>query len=46
VQIDQADGKTLGVNGTPTFFVNGKMLQELGYEQLRALVADATGGRG
>ena len=27
------------MTGTPTFFVNGKMLQELGYEQLRALVA-------
>ncbi len=46
VQIDQADGKTLGVNGTPTFFVNGKMLQELGYEQLRALVAEQLAAAG
>ena len=46
VQMDEADGKTLGVTGTPTFFVNGKMLQELGYEPLRALVAQQAGRRG
>jgi protein-disulfide isomerase len=36
--IDVADGKALGVNGTPTFFVNGKMLEQLGYDQLKAMV--------
>jgi protein-disulfide isomerase len=46
VEIDQADGKTLGVNGTPTFFVNGKMLQQLGYEPLRALVAQELAAAG
>jgi protein-disulfide isomerase len=46
VQIDEADGKALGVTGTPTFFVNGKMLQELGYEQLRALVAQEVAAAG
>ncbi|HEY0708447.1 MAG TPA: thioredoxin domain-containing protein [Polyangia bacterium] len=35
---DQADAKVLGVNGTPTFFVNGKMLEQLGYDQLKAMV--------
>ena len=35
---DAADAKALGVNGTPTFFVNGRMLEELGYEQLKAMV--------
>jgi protein-disulfide isomerase len=38
IEQDQADGKALGVTGTPTFFVNGKMLEQLGYEQLRALI--------
>ena len=32
---DAEDGKNLGVNGTPTFFVNGSKLEELGYEPLR-----------
>jgi protein-disulfide isomerase len=41
VQIDEADGKTLGVNGTPTFFVNGKQLDQLGYDQLQALIDEA-----
>jgi len=26
IKKDQADGATVGVNGTPTFFINGKML--------------------
>lgn len=29
VQRDNADGKALGVNGTPSFFVNGKRLQNI-----------------
>lgn len=32
---DIADGKSLGVRGTPTFFINGKMLQRLSYQDLR-----------
>jgi protein-disulfide isomerase len=35
VQEDMEDGKKAGVMGTPTFFVNGSQLQELGYEPLR-----------
>lgn len=36
---DMADLRTLNVRGTPTFFVNGKPLQQFGMEFLRQLVA-------
>lgn len=32
---DVADGQELGVRGTPTFFVNGKMLMNLSYADLK-----------
>lgn len=32
---DSEDGKAAGVRGTPTFFVNGHQVQELGYESLK-----------
>ncbi len=32
---DISDGKALGVKGTPTFFVNGVMLQKLSYTELK-----------
>lgn len=32
---DFEDGKKAGVNGTPTFYVNGYQLYELGYESLK-----------
>ena len=35
---DMEDAKTLLVNGTPTFFVNGKKLENLSYKALNALV--------
>lgn len=35
---DMADGKKVGVTGTPTFFVNGTMLEELGYESLKSAI--------
>lgn len=38
VQQDIVDAQTLGVQKTPSFFVNGKPLQQFGYAQLRALV--------
>jgi protein-disulfide isomerase len=38
VEADHADGRTLGVTGTPTFFVNGRLLERLGYETLKALI--------
>lgn len=38
IQQDQNDGVALGANRTPTFFINGKPLMQLGYAQLRAAV--------
>lgn len=38
VQRDFEDGKKVGVTGTPTFFVNGTMLRELGSDPLKALI--------
>lgn len=32
---DMADGKKIGVTGTPTFYINGHQLEELGYEPLK-----------
>jgi protein-disulfide isomerase len=32
---DVTEGKELGVKGTPTFFVNGKILMQLSYEDLK-----------
>lgn len=41
VQDDQADGLGLGVQGTPTFFLDGEMLQIPGsYKEFRALIDD------
>jgi len=38
IQQDMADGKLLGANKTPSFFVNGKPLPSFGYQQLQTLV--------
>ncbi len=38
IQQDLADGKLLGADKTPSFFVNGKPLPDFGFEQLQALV--------
>lgn len=38
VEQDLADARQLGVNKTPSFFVNGKPLVRFGYEQLRTLI--------
>jgi len=35
---DLEDGKAAGVRGTPTFFVNGRLLQNLGYDSLKGLI--------
>lgn len=35
IKQDIADGKALGVRATPSFFINGKPLQEFGYIQLK-----------
>lgn len=33
-----ADGRELGVTGTPTFFINQVMLKDLSYDGLRAAI--------
>jgi len=38
IKTDLADGKRLGVNKTPTYFVNGKPLPSFGHQQLEALL--------
>lgn len=38
VEQDIADGKKLGVRLTPTFFINGKPLEDFGYDQLREAI--------
>lgn len=42
---DAADVATLGIQQTPTFFLNGKRLNNLSFDTLRADVADAVTGR-
>lgn len=43
---DRADVKTMGVRGTPTFFVNGRLLDPFGKAELRALVAEEVAASG
>lgn len=43
---DKADLQTMGVRGTPTFFVNGQLLDPFGADELRALVAEVVGRDG
>jgi protein-disulfide isomerase len=38
IERDAADAKTVGVRGTPTFFVNGKPLTNFGAQQLYDLI--------
>ena len=39
VKLDIADGKALGVTGTPTFFLDGKILNVQSLEQFKDAVA-------
>lgn len=41
VQRDMVDGHKLGVNGTPTIFINGKRVSDRSYEGLKASVQSA-----
>jgi len=41
IEQDAKDGQALGVKATPTFFVNGKMVQEFGPHHLRAAIDEA-----
>ena len=42
---DKADGTSAGVSGTPTFFVNGMMLKELGETPLVTLIEAELNGK-
>lgn len=41
VNVDVADGKALGVQGTPTFFLNGNEVDFMSYQELSAAVERA-----
>ena len=43
IRQDFEDGQALGVARTPTFFVNGQPLAQIGYEPLRSAVEQALG---
>jgi protein-disulfide isomerase len=38
IELDHADGKKIGVRATPTFFVNGKILSDIGYEPIKKAI--------
>jgi len=44
IKADQSDGVALGVNGTPTFYLDGKRLEPQSLEEFRALVKAAASG--
>jgi protein-disulfide isomerase len=41
VQRDLEDGVTLGINGTPTIFINGRRVSAKGYDELKAMIDTA-----
>lgn len=41
IERDRADGQALGVNGTPTFFVNGELVEPLSYARLVQMIDEA-----
>ena len=43
VERDAADAQALGIRGTPTFFVNGRVVEGLSEEALRAAIDEALG---
>lgn len=38
IERDQADGEALGVTGTPTFFINGRQVEELSADAIIAMI--------
>ena len=45
IRADQADGTALGVQGTPTFLVNGKKIEPRSYADLTTTLDNALAGR-
>lgn len=43
IERDAADGQALGIRGTPTFFVNGDLVEDLSEQGLRAAIERALG---
>jgi protein-disulfide isomerase len=41
VQRDVVDGRKLGINGTPTFYINGKRVSDNSYESLKSAIESA-----
>ena len=41
IKKDLADGSSLGIQGTPTFFVNGRMLSDRTYDDFKAAIESA-----
>lgn len=44
INMDVADGQALGVQGTPTFFVNGEKLEPKGYQDFATALDNALAG--
>ena len=40
IERDQADGEALGVTGTPTFFINGRRVEELSADAIIAMIEE------
>lgn len=40
IERDQADGQDLGVTGTPTFFINGRRVEELSADSIVAMIEE------
>ncbi|HEX2269419.1 MAG TPA: thioredoxin domain-containing protein [Pyrinomonadaceae bacterium] len=41
VQRDMMDGRKLGVNGTPSLYINGKRISDISYESLKSAIETA-----
>lgn len=44
IEVDKADGQALGVSGTPTFYLDGKLLEPKTLDEFRSLVEAAANG--
>lgn len=44
IERDRQDGEAVGVDGTPTFFVNGELVEPLSYDRLIAMIDAALSG--